>query len=73
MEVIRLNDLYPDKVRVVVDWDAWEVGMSAFLPCIHTKRLRSQLTEIGQRLGYKLEMRPGIENHYFGVRIWRTA
>lgn len=68
-----LNDLFPDGIPVKIDWDAWEIGMSVFVPCTKIKRASTQAHEIAKRKGYKILVRTCIEGRHLGVRIWRTA
>lgn len=68
-----LDDLFPDGIPVKIDWDAWEVGMSVFVPCTKVKRASKQAREIAARKSYRIIVRTRIEGGYLGVRIWRTA
>ena len=36
--MLRLDDLDPDGVKVVVDWGKMVVGASVFIPCINTQK-----------------------------------
>jgi hypothetical protein len=73
MPVARDDDLFPDGVRVVVDWDLMRVGDSAFVPCINVHELQRQLKPIFARRGWDYKLRVACENHILGVRIWRAA
>ncbi len=70
---LKTDDLSPDQVKVVVDWDAMVVGASVFIPCVNIVKARKQLQDIAQRKKWGAEMRVRIENGMFGVRIWRTV
>lgn len=71
--LVMLDDLFPDGIPIKVDWDAWEVGMSIFVPCTGLLRVGKQAREIAARKGYKIVTRPQIEGGHLGVRIWRTT
>lgn len=68
----KLDDLHPDGVRIVVDWDALSVGMSVFVPCINTALAEKQLGKISARRKVSLQAQERIEDGRFGLRVWRT-
>lgn len=73
MPLVRLDDLYPDGLAIEVNWDAWAVGMSIFVPCTGLNRAGMHARAIAKRKGYTLEIRSRIEDGFLGVRIWRVA
>lgn len=72
-EVIKLGDLHPDGIRIVIDWDAWDVGMSVFVPCLNTESAVKHATAAAALKGHTVSCRVRIENLQLGVRIWRIA
>jgi|TARA_Y100000385_G_scaffold198814_1_gene205863 hypothetical protein len=70
---LRIDDLAPDGVKIVVDWDAMVVGASIFIPCVNTVKAKKQFLDIAQRKNWNIEIRVRIENEMFGVRMWRTV
>ena len=68
---IRLTDISPDGVRMVVDWSKFTPGSSMFIPCINTGKALEHVMEAGQLDKSSLEKRIGIENGKYGVRLWR--
>lgn len=70
---LRFDDLSPDGVKIVVDWDVMVVNASVFVPCINNVKARQQLLSIAQRKNWKVEIRIRVENGMFGVRMWRTV
>ncbi len=70
---LRIDDLAPDGVKIIVDWDAMVVGASIFIPCVNTVKVKKQLADIAQRKSWNIEVRVRIENKMFGVRMWRTV
>jgi len=35
---LKSSDISPDGVRIVIDWDAFVVGTSVFIPCVNTRQ-----------------------------------
>jgi hypothetical protein len=68
---VRLDDLAPDGVRIVVRWDKFPVGASVFIPCVNTLELVRQVHQITTMREWVVHYRPGIEGGRWGVRIWR--
>jgi hypothetical protein len=68
---LRLDDLAPDGVRIVIPWDRFGVGASVFIPCVNTLELVRQVHEVTSAKGWTMHYRPGIEVGKWGVRIWR--
>ena len=71
--VLRPDDLNPDGVRIVVNWDDMVAGASVFIPCINTDEAMKQAAAITLEKGYKTEGRVVVENSILGIRIWRTV
>ena len=69
--VLRTYDLYPDGVRIAVDWGAMQVGASVFVPCINTNRATQQIKKITKVWGWDTEAKVGIAGDKWGVRVWR--
>ena len=70
--VLRVYDLNPDGVRVVINWDALVVGASMFIPCINTNQATQQLTTITDKKGWKTTTKVTVESGKLGFRMWRT-
>ena len=70
---LKVDDLNPDGVKVIVQWDDMVVGTSVFVPCIDTEKTKQQMIKIAELKSWKVEMRVRIENKMFGLRIWRTV
>ncbi len=69
---LKFDDLTPDQVKIIVDWDTVSVGASVFIPCVNNVKAKKQLLDIAQRKNWGVEVRVRIENGMFGVRMWRT-
>ncbi len=70
---IRLSDLSPDGVRIVVDWDKFLTGTSLFIPCINTKKAYAQLLEVTKLGKHEVVSRVTVESGKYGIRIWRLV
>ena len=70
--VLKTDDLNPDGVRIVVNWDNMAVGTSVFIPCINTEEAMRQSAKILVKKDYKTEAKVVVENEILGIRIWRT-
>ena len=44
--MLMLDDLSPDGVRIIVNWDKMVIGASFFVPCVNTHKAKEQLTTI---------------------------
>jgi hypothetical protein len=49
-KVLKIDDLSPDDIKIVVDWEGLLVGSSAFIPCINTEKAHQQIKNVGVRL-----------------------
>ena len=70
---VRLSDLSPDGVRIVIDWDKFLTGTSVFIPCINTKEANLQVLEATKIQKHEVVSRVTVENGRYGVRIWRVV
>tara|TARA_R110000765_G_C18839290_1_gene597771 strand:- start:105 stop:317 length:213 start_codon:yes stop_codon:yes gene_type:complete len=70
---LKIDDLNPDGVRIIVKWDDLVVGTSAFIPCVNTEEAMRQAAKILVGRDYKTEARVVVEDEILGVRIWRTV
>ena len=71
-KVPKLGDLYPDGVTIVVPWDAMEVEMSVFIPCIDSEEAKKQVNKIAKKRAWKVRCQARVEEGRFGLRVWRT-
>ena len=71
---LRLYDLNPDGVRIVVDWSAMVVGSSVFIPCINTNKALQQVKRICvEEFEWDVRVKMVIEKPFSGVRVWRIV
>jgi phosphoribosylamine-glycine ligase len=71
--VLRIDDLNPDGIKIVVKWGKLTAGASVFIPCINTEEAMRQAAKILVDKDYKTEARVVIEGEILGIRIWRTT
>jgi len=58
---LKLNDISPDGVRIVINWDAFVVGTSVFVPCINTKQAMNDIVDASG----SMELECGVtDNNY---------
>ena len=43
--MLMLDDLSPDGVRIIVNWDKMVIGASFFVPCLNTHKAKEQVTK----------------------------
>jgi len=69
---MKIEDLNPDGIRIVVNWDELKVSGSVFIPCVDTEKTKDQVSTVAslRQWGVKHEVR--VENNLLGLRIWRT-
>tara|TARA_B100000131_G_scaffold302365_2_gene325437 strand:- start:457 stop:690 length:234 start_codon:yes stop_codon:yes gene_type:complete len=72
LEILRTDDLYPDGVKITVDWADMIVGSSIFIPCVDTTTAKNQVKAVfkGKKWDYIMDIR--AESGILGVRVWRT-
>jgi hypothetical protein len=73
MGVLKLDDIGPDGVRMVVDWDRVAVGSSVFIPCVDVGTAHKQVRAIFARRDWGLRATVSVEKHILGLRVWRTT
>ena len=73
MTKIRLTDISPDGVRIIIDWDKFISNSSIFIPCINTAKAIKEVREVAKLSPDEVRTHIRIENGKYGVRIWRTV
>jgi hypothetical protein len=70
--MLMVDDLSPDGIKIVVNWDAMHVGASVFIPCLNTQVAKEQVVSLFKRKKWQVKVKIAIENGKLGIRIWRT-
>ena len=71
--VLKIDDLNPDGVRIVVNWDNMVINASIFVPCVDTDKAIKQVKNIALIKGWEIVTRVTVENNKFGLRVWRMT
>ena len=71
LKVMRDGQVCPDGTVIDINWDAFEVGMSIFIPAINLPRLKNQMNDVAKIKQVTLKSADRIENGRLGVRFWR--
>jgi|TARA_R110000796_G_scaffold109714_2_gene221105 hypothetical protein len=71
--MLKIGDINPDGIRVIINWERMVVGASVFVLCVNTEKAISQLTKITQAKGWDSTIRTVTEDGKLGVRIWRVT
>jgi len=69
--ILKIHDLNPDGVRIIVNWDRMVTSSSVFIPCINTSKAVEQLQTTAKNKKWQVETHIRIENGKLGVRMWR--
>jgi len=67
-----VDDLNPDGICIVINWDKMVIGASFFVPCLNTQKAKEQVTTIAKGKRWQVTIKIVIENDKLGIRIWRT-
>ena len=70
--ILKIDDLNPDGVRIIVNWDSMVTSSSVFILCINTAKCVEQVDKIAKRKGWSIETQVREENKKLGVRVWRV-
>jgi len=70
---LKTDDINPDTVKIIIQWDKMVVGASVFVPCIDTEKAKQQLEKVAELKSWQVATRVRIESKIFGVRMWRTV
>ena len=72
--VLKLHDLNPDGVRIVVDWGSMVAGSSIFVTCINTTKALEQVRRICvERFEWEIKAKSCFSGQFLGVRVWRLT
>ncbi len=71
--MLKTDDLDPDGVKIVVNWENMIVNASVFIPCINVEKAKNQIYKITKTKNWEITIRATIENNKFGLRIWRMT
>jgi hypothetical protein len=58
-------------VNYSINWRRFRVGWSFFVPCLRLKESELAILVTTKRFGFRVLMKPVIENGIKGLRVWR--
>ncbi len=70
---IRLSDIAPDGVRIIVDWVKFTENASIFIPAVNTQKAVAHVLEATKLEKQHIKYRVRVEDGVYGVRIWRLV
>ena len=73
MAILRKNDLNPDGVRIIVNWDNMVTGSSVFILSVNIQEALSQIKGVMNDKGWEYQMQIRVEDEKLGVRVWRLT
>jgi len=73
MAILKKNDLNPDGVRIIVNWDNMVIGSSVFILSVNIQEALSQIKGVMNDKGWKYQMQIRVEDEKLGVRVWRLT
>jgi len=73
MAILKKNDLNPDGVRIIVNWDDMVIGSSVFILSVNTQEALSQIKKVMNDKGWEYQMQIRVEDEKLGVRVWRLT
>jgi len=71
--MLKVDDINPDGIRVIINWERMVVGASVFILCVNTEKAILQLTKIAKAKGWDSTILTVTEDGKLGVRIWRVT
>ena len=71
--VLKISDLNPDGVRIIVAWDELVVGASVFIPCINTEEAMKQRIIIFCTLHFRFHYVPPASQSAMIIAAFRRA
>ena len=68
---MREGQVCPDGVVIDINWGAFEVGTSVFIPAINLTMLKKQMQILAKRKQMQIKGFDRIESGKLGMRFWR--
>jgi hypothetical protein len=68
---MREGQVCPDGVVIDINWGAFEVGTSVFIPAVNLTRLKKQMQILAKRKQMQIKGFDRIESGKLGMRFWR--
>ena len=71
--ILKSDDLNPDGVRIIVNWDDMVTSSSVFILCINVTLAVEQVNDVAKRRNWQIKTQVRVENEKLGVRVWRIV
>ena len=71
--ILKTDDLNPDGVRIIVNWDNMVTSSSVFILCINVTLAVKQINDVAIRRDWQIKTQVRVENKKLGVRVWRIV
>ena len=71
LRVMREGQVCPDGVVIDINWGAFEIGTSVFIPAINLTRLNKQMQKVANNKQMQIKGFDRIESGKLGMRFWR--
>ena len=71
--ILKTDDLNPDGVRIIVNWDNMVTSSSVFILCINVTLAVEQIYNVAKRRNWQIKTQIRVENEKLGVRVWRIG
>lgn len=68
---MRAGQVCPDGVVIDINWGAFEIGTSVFIPAVNLASLKKQMQTIANHKKVTLKGLDRIEGGKLGMRFWR--
>jgi len=68
---MREGQVCPDGVVIDINWGAFEVGTSVFIPAVNLSMLKKQMQILAKRKQMQIKGFDRIESGKLGMRFWR--
>jgi hypothetical protein len=68
---MREGQVCPEGVVIDINWGAFEIGTSVFIPAVNLSMLKKQMQTIAKRKQMQLKGFDRIESGKLGMRFWR--
>ena len=70
---MREGQVCPDGVVIDINWGAFEIGTSVFIPAVNLTMLKKQMQILAKRKQMQIKGFDRIESGKLGMRFWRIV
>jgi hypothetical protein len=66
------TEINPDGLPISIQWDAFVIGASVFIPAVNVTRLTRQMRAAAKERKMKFHIMERVEGGKLGARFWRV-